>query len=76
MKVIETKLKGCFILEPTIFEDGRGYFYEFFNKTKFEKLTGATGDFVQDNQSKSNYGVVRGLHQQVGEFVQEKYYAC
>lgn len=57
---------------PTIFEDGRGYFYESFNKTKFEKLAGATGDFVQDNQSKSNYGVVRGLHQQVGEFAQAK----
>ena len=72
MNVIETKLKGCFILEPTIFEDDRGYFYESFNKTKFEKLTGATGNFVQDNQSKSSYGVVRGLHQQIGEFAQAK----
>ena len=59
-------------MEPTIFADGRGYFYESFNKAKFEKLTGATGDFVQDNQSKSSYGVVRGLHQQVGEFAQAK----
>lgn len=72
MRVIETKLRGCFILEPTIFEDDRGYFYESFNKIKFQKLTGATGDFVQDNQSKSNYGVVRGLHQQLGEFAQAK----
>lgn len=72
MKVIETKLKGCFIIEPTLFEDGRGYFFEAFSKPKFEKLTGASAEFVQDNQSKSGYGVVRGLHQQTGEFAQAK----
>ena len=72
MKAIETKLKGCFILEPTLFEDSRGYFFEAFSKSKFEDLTGASSDFVQDNQSKSSYGVVRGLHQQVGEFAQAK----
>lgn len=72
MKAIETKLKGCFILEPTIFEDSRGYFFEAFSKAKFEELTGANSDFVQDNQSKSSYGVVRGLHQQVGEHAQAK----
>ena len=72
MKAIETKLKGCFILEPTIFEDSRGYFFEAFSQTKFEELTGANSNFVQDNQSKSSYGVVRGLHQQTGEFAQAK----
>ena len=72
MKAIETKLKGCFILEPTIFEDSRGYFFEAFSKAKFEDLTKANSDFVQDNQSKSSYGVVRGLHQQIGEFAQAK----
>lgn len=72
MKVTETKLKGCFILEPTIFEDSRGYFFESFNKFKFEQLTEVSADFVQDNQSKSDYGVVRGLHRQVGEFAQAK----
>ncbi|NGM73081.1 dTDP-4-dehydrorhamnose 3,5-epimerase [Sphingobacterium sp. SGL-16] len=72
MKVKETKLKGCFILEPTIFEDSRGYFFETFNKSKFEELIGANSNFVQDNQSKSTYGVVRGLHQQSGEHAQAK----
>jgi dTDP-4-dehydrorhamnose 3,5-epimerase len=72
MKAIETKLKGCFILEPTLFEDSRGYFFEAFSKAKFEELTGANADFIQDNQSKSKYGVVRGLHQQIGEFAQAK----
>lgn len=72
MKVIETKLKGCFIIEPTLFEDGRGYFFEAFSKSKFERLTGASAEFVQDNQSKSGYGVVRGLHRQTGEFAQAK----
>jgi len=72
MKAIETKLKGCFILEPTIFKDSRGYFFEAFSKAKFEELTNANSDFVQDNQSKSSYGVVRGLHQQVGEYAQAK----
>lgn len=72
MKVQETKLKGCFILEPTIFADSRGYFFESFNETKFEELTGQNGHFVQDNQSKSSYGVIRGLHFQNGDYAQAK----
>ena len=72
MKAIETKLKGCYILEPTIFTDSRGYFFEAFSQAKFTELTGANANFVQDNQSQSSYGVVRGLHQQVGEFAQAK----
>src|SRR5690606_18525238 len=72
MKAIETKLKGCYILEPTLLEDSRGYFFEAFSKSKFEEITGSSSNFVQDNQSKSSYGVVRGLHQQVSEYAQAK----
>jgi dTDP-4-dehydrorhamnose 3,5-epimerase len=72
MKVQETKLKGCFIIEPTIFKDSRGYFFESYNEIKFKELTGQNGHFVQDNQSASTYGVIRGLHFQRGEFAQAK----
>ncbi|PCI07147.1 MAG: dTDP-4-dehydrorhamnose 3,5-epimerase [Flavobacteriaceae bacterium] len=72
MKVTETKLKGCFIIEPTIFGDERGYFFESFNKDKFKELTGVEIEFVQDNESYSTKGVLRGLHFQKGEFAQAK----
>lgn len=72
MKVTETKLKGCFIIEPTVFKDDRGYFFESFSLPKFESLTGHSGHFVQDNQSASTYGVIRGLHFQKGEHAQAK----
>src|SRR5688572_983023 len=72
MKVEETKLKGCFILEPAVFKDSRGYFFESFNEKKFNALTGQSGYFVQDNQSASTYGVIRGLHFQKGEHAQAK----
>jgi len=72
MKVTEAKLKGCFIIEPTVFKDSRGYFFESFNEQNFEKLTGQNGHFVQDNQSTSTYGVIRGLHFQTGDFAQAK----
>jgi len=72
MKVEETKLKGCFIISPTVFKDSRGYFFESFNQPKFEELTGQPGHFVQDNQSASTYGVVRGLHFQKGDSAQAK----
>lgn len=72
MKATETKLKGCFIIEPTVFKDSRGYFFETFNQPKFEKITGQQGHFVQDNQSASTYGVIRGLHFQKGEHAQAK----
>ncbi|MEE1884687.1 dTDP-4-dehydrorhamnose 3,5-epimerase [Pedobacter flavus] len=72
MQVVETELKGCYIINPTIVEDERGYFFESFNQKKFEQLTGESGIFVQDNQSNSSYGVVRGLHAQRGEFAQAK----
>ncbi len=72
MQVIETKLSGCFIIEPAVFKDDRGYFFESFNEQKFTELTGQNGHFVQDNQSASSYGVVRGLHFQKGEHAQAK----
>lgn len=72
MKATETKLKGCFILEPTKFGDSRGYFFESFNEQTFNKLTGTETHFVQDNQSYSTRGVLRGLHAQAGEHAQAK----
>ena len=76
MRVKETPLKDCYIIEPTLFEDNRGYFYEKFNEKKFEELTGMNGHFVQDNISKSSYGVLRGLHLQKGKKAQAKLVSC
>lgn len=72
MKAIETKLKGCFVIEPTVFKDNRGYFYETFNQQKFKELSGQVINFVQNNESFSSRGVLRGLHYQIGEFSQAK----
>jgi dTDP-4-dehydrorhamnose 3,5-epimerase len=72
MNVIETKLKNCYILEPVVYKDERGSLFVSFNKNTFEELTGQNGTFVQDNQSSSSYGVVRGLHLQKGEHAQAK----
>lgn len=72
MKVTETKLKDCFILEPRVFKDNRGYFFESFNKKKFLETTGLNVDFVQDNESFSSKGVLRGLHYQLGDHAQAK----
>ena len=72
MTITETNLNGCFIIEPTIFHDKRGYFYESFNKRQFEKILGHTINFIQDNQSLSTKGVLRGLHYQKGEHAQAK----
>lgn len=72
MKFTETTLKGCFEIEPTVFEDSRGYFFEGFHQIRFQENTGSSVHFVQDNESKSGYGVVRGLHIQKGEFAQAK----
>lgn len=68
----ETKLKGCFIIEPKIIRDERGYFMESFNEQTFQKGIGQTVHFVQDNQSYSTKGVLRGLHYQTGEYAQAK----
>ena len=72
MTATEIKLKGCFVLEPTVFKDNRGYFFESFNQNTFNKLIGKTIDFVQDNESFSKKGTLRGLHFQTGECVQAK----
>lgn len=72
MKFKETILKGCFEIEPQLFGDERGYFYESYHLKKFQENTGIDIQFVQDNESKSKYGVVRGLHLQRGEFAQAK----
>lgn len=76
MKIKETPLKDCYIIEATVFEDERGYFYEKFNEQKFEELTGMNGHFVQDNISKSSYGILRGVHLQKGEHSQAKLVSC
>ncbi|QQT43595.1 dTDP-4-dehydrorhamnose 3,5-epimerase [Sphingobacterium multivorum] len=72
MQVTETKLKGCFILEPAKYGDSRGYFMESFNEKTFQELTGTNTHFVQDNQSYSTRGVLRGLHAQSGAHAQAK----
>lgn len=75
MKVIETSIKGVVIIEPDIFKDSRGYFYESYNKRLFDSLVAET-EFVQDNQSKSTRGVMRGLHFQRPPNAQAKLVRC
>ena len=72
MKVEETKLKGCYIIEPRVFNDDRGYFFESYNEEKFNAAIGQKVEFVQDNESFSVKGVLRGLHFQKGEYAQAK----
>lgn len=72
MEVIKTDIEGVVIIEPKIFGDARGYFYESFNAAEFEAKTGIKTTFVQDNQSKSCYGVLRGLHFQKPPYAQSK----
>lgn len=72
MKFIPTKLQGCFILEPNLINDGRGWFMESYNERRFNEGIGDPVRFVQDNQSFSTKGVLRGLHYQSGEHAQAK----
>ena len=72
MNFIATKLEGCFIIEPKIILDERGYFMESFNENTFQKGVNQQVHFVQDNQSFSSKGVLRGLHYQTGEHAQAK----
>ena len=72
MEIQETGLKDCVIIKPRVFDDARGYFFESFNQKTFEDKTGLSGKFVQDNQSYSSYGVIRGLHAQAGDHAQAK----
>lgn len=71
MNVIETKLKGALIIEPDVYKDDRGYFVESYNFNKYKEL-GVDVEFVQDNESFSSIGVLRGLHYQCGEHAQSK----
>lgn len=75
MEVINTDIEGVVIIEPRIFKDERGYFYESFSQREFEEKVCRT-TFVQDNQSKSAYGVVRGLHFQKSTYSQSKLVRC
>jgi dTDP-4-dehydrorhamnose 3,5-epimerase len=71
MPLIKTALPGLFIFEPKVFEDSRGYFYESYNQKVFSS-EGLDINFIQDNQSRSSYGVIRGLHYQLPPFAQAK----
>lgn len=75
MNIIKTEIEGLVIVEPRIFRDDRGYFYESFSQREFEEEVCRT-TFVQDNQSMSSYGVVRGLHFQKPPFCQSKLVRC
>ncbi len=72
MKVTDTKIPDVKIIEPTVFEDQRGFFFESFNHKKFEEAIGYSVTFVQDNHSKSSKGVLRGLHYQLRPHAQKK----
>ncbi|KKH16911.1 dTDP-4-dehydrorhamnose 3,5-epimerase [Methanosarcina mazei] len=72
MKLIKTKIEDLFILEPKVFADDRGYFFESYNKKTLDDLLGKEYNFVQDNESKSSYGVIRGLHYQFAPYSQAK----
>ena len=72
MNIKPTFLEGCFIVEPRVYKDNRGYFFESFNQQEFVQKTGVDIGFIQDNQSSSTKGVLRGLHFQKGDFAQAK----
>ena len=72
MKIVPTELAGCFIIEPKVIKDARGYFMESFNEGLFNAETGLNIHFVQDNQSFSTKGVLRGMHYQKGTHAQSK----
>ena len=72
MEVIKTPIEGVLIIEPRVFGDARGYFFESFNAREFAEKTGVDVHFVQDNESMSHYGVLRGLHFQLPPFTQSK----
>lgn len=76
MEIIKPEIEGLLILRPKIFTDSRGYFFESYSKKNFDEAVGYTVEFVQDNQSKSSYGVVRGLHFQRPPYAQSKLVRC
>lgn len=71
MNIIKGKIEGLLIIEPEVYRDTRGYFFESFNKKKLSAY-GIKANFIQDNQSKSGYGVIRGLHYQLPPYAQSK----
>lgn len=76
MEYIKTDFRDLIVCQPKLLGDSRGYFYETFNEQHFKSQTGINVHFVQDNQSMSQYGVVRGLHMQGGEYAQAKLVRC
>ena len=80
MNIIKTPIEGVLIIEPRVFEDARGYFFESFSQREFDEkvapILGHTILFVQDNESKSSYGVMRGLHFQKPPYAQSKLVRC
>ena len=76
LEIENTPLKDCFLLKPSVFRDHRGTFLESFSQKRFEDATGLQLQFVQDNQSTSKKGVLRGLHFQKGKFAQSKLVRC
>ena len=76
MEVIKTDIEGVFIIEPKVFGDARGYFFESYSAREFKDKTGLDIAFVQDNESKSRYGVLRGLHFQLPPYTQSKLVRC
>ena len=76
IEVIKTDIEGVFIIEPKVFGDARGYFLESFNAKEFAEKTGLNINFVQDNESMSSYGVMRGLHFQNPPYTQSKLVRC
>ena len=76
MEIIKTDIEGVLIVEPKVFGDGRGYFFESFNAREFAEKTGLDITFVQDNESMSRFGVMRGLHFQYPPFTQSKLVRC
>lgn len=75
MEVIKTAIEGLLVIKPRVFEDARGYFFESFSQREFEEKVGKV-DFVQDNESMSSYGVMRGLHFQRPPYTQSKLVRC
>lgn len=76
MKIIDSTIPDVKIIEPTIFGDERGFFYESYNKYQFDTAIGHSVNFVQDNHSKSSFGVLRGLHYQLTPYAQAKLVRC
>lgn len=76
MNIIKTTIEGVLIIEPKVYQDERGYFFESFNANEFAEKTGMDIHFVQDNESMSSYGVMRGLHYQKMPYTQSKLVRC